>query len=127
MRRFGIVFISVLFFTACSSDQAVKNYYRAYFNGNYARAARYVVNSQQESYSIMEQQQTKVDKKSLRNRSVRVKNVQSEHTSDSTAVATCMLVIKKDKQVSDTAYRVVLLKKEGRRWKVNNGLLPIHQ
>lgn len=125
MRCIGIVLLSLIFFTACSPDQAVKNYYKASLNGNYAHAGHYVVESQKEAYILLEQQQTDADRKALRRRSIRVRDVRSERTNDSAAVATCMLLIKEHKQPVDTAYRVVLLKKEGRCWKVNNGLLPV--
>lgn len=126
MRRIGILILSVMFFTACSPDQAVKNYYRATLNGNYAHAAHYVVESQKPACELLEQQQTDEDRKVLRSRRVQVKDVQSQRMNDSAAIATCMLVVREKKQPADTAYRVVLLKKEGRRWKVNNGLLPVH-
>lgn len=125
MRRIGIVLISTMFFTACSPDQAVKNYYRASLNGEYAHAGRYVVSSQREAYAMLDKQQTPEDRKALRRRKVHVRDVSVERTNDSAAVATCMLLVKERKQPEDTAYRVVLLKKEGRRWKVNNGLLPV--
>lgn len=125
MRRIGTVLLSFLFFTACSPDQAVKNYYKASLSGDYGHAGRYVVHSQKEAYDLLEQQQTAADRKVLRGRRVQVKDVQSQRTDDSSAVATCMLLLREHRQPADTLYRVVLLKKEGIRWKVNNGLLPV--
>lgn len=125
MRRIGIVLLGILFFTACSPDQAVKKYYRATLSGNYIHAGRFALKSHKDVYVLLDQQQTVEDRKSLRRRRVYVRDVRSERTSDSTAVATCMLLVKAQKQPMDTAYRVILLKKEGGRWKVNNGLLSV--
>ena len=114
MRCVGIVLLSLIFFTACSPDQAAKNYYKASLNGNYAHAGHYVVESQKEAYILLEQQQTDADRKALRRRSIRVRDVRSERTNDSAAVATCMLLIKEHKPCSAAEKGRPLLESEQR-------------
>ena len=125
MRRniFFIFFIFFMtFFTACSSEQAVKKYYRAYLTGDYLRASRHVLSGQRESLSLHAAQLQPEERRQLRRRKVRVQDVSTDFESDSTAVATCMVLLKEPDHREDTLYRLVLLKKEGRRWKVNHGI-----
>ena len=110
------------FFTACSSEQAVKKYYRAYLTGDYLRASRHVLSGQRESLSLHAAQLQAEERRQLRRRKVRVRDVSTDFESDSTAVATCMVLLKEPDRREDTLYRLVLLKKEGRRWKVSSGV-----
>ena len=123
MRRFGTVLIlTTLFFTACSPDQAVKNYYRSYLTGDYCRAARYAASSEQEAYRMFGQQLRPEEKKRLHKRKVRVRDVSTEALSDTSMLATCTVLLKEPQKSEDTLYRLVQLKKEGRRWKVSSGV-----
>lgn len=123
MRRIGTVLIlTTLFFTACSPDQAVKNYYRSYLTGDYYRTARYAVSSEQETYRLFGQQLRPEDKKRLHKRKVRVRDVSTEALGDTSMLATCTVLLKEPQRSEDTLYRLVLLKKEGRRWKVSSGV-----
>ena len=125
MRRniFFIFFIFFMtFFTACSSDQAVKKFYRAYLTGDYVRARNHVTVSQQEDFSVFAGQLRQDDKKRLRQRRVRVRDVAVEHLNDTSAIASCMILLREPSQQEDSLYRLVLLKKEGRCWKVCSGI-----
>ncbi|MBO4282631.1 MAG: hypothetical protein J5873_05510 [Bacteroidales bacterium] len=92
--------------------------------GDFLKAGRYAVSGQQEAYERMAEQWRAEDRRQARSRRYEVKDVRSDRSDDSTAVSSCMLVVKRKGLPNDTVYRVVLLKKEGLRWKVNSGLLP---
>jgi hypothetical protein len=121
MRKIGFV-LFVIFFTACSPDQAVKNYYRSYLSGDYVRAQHYVTVSQKEAFSAFTGQLRQDDKKRLRQRRARVRDVAVDRLNDTTAIATCVILLREPSQREDTLYRLVLLKKENRRWKVSSGV-----
>jgi hypothetical protein len=78
--------------------------------------------SQQEAFSDFAGQLRQDDKKRLRQRRVRVRDVAVDRLSDSSAIATCVILLREPSQREDTLYRLVLLKKEGRRWKVSSGI-----
>ncbi|MBO7465566.1 MAG: hypothetical protein J6T56_06955 [Bacteroidales bacterium] len=112
----------MIFFTACSPDQAVKNYYRSYLTGDYVRAQHYVSVSQREAFSLFAGQLRPDDKKRLRQRRVRVRDVVVDRLNDTAAVATCVVLLREPSQPKDTLYRLALLKKEGRRWRIGSGV-----
>lgn len=65
-RIFYIVFLGIIFFfTACSPDQAVKKYYKACLKGDYAKAEKYVISAQKDSYKIL--------KKNIRPLNIRIR------------------------------------------------------
>ncbi|MBQ2488814.1 MAG: hypothetical protein II525_03260 [Bacteroidales bacterium] len=78
--------------------------------------------SQQEDFSVFAGQLRQDDKKRLRQRRVRVRDVAVEHLNDTSAIASCVILLREPSQREDTLYRLVLLKKEGRRWKVSSGV-----
>lgn len=102
----------------------MKKYYSALGKGNFQKAGRYVVAGQQEAYARMAEQWQESDKRQACRQRYEVKDVRTDLTSDSSAVSSCMLLVVHEDAPNDTVYRVVLLKKEGRCWKVNNGLAP---
>lgn len=122
MRKAGFLLFATFFFTACSPDQAVKKYYRSYLTGDYVRARSHVTVSQQEAFSVFDVQLRPDEKKRLRQRRVRVRDVAVDRLNDSSAIATCVILLREPQQREDTLYRLVLLKKEGRRWKVGSGV-----
>ena len=122
MRRIGTVLMLItLFFTACSPDQAVKNYYRSYLTGDYVRAGRHVVSSQRELFERYAVQLRPDERRQLHRRTVHVRNVSTDYRSDTSAIATCQVLLKETDGSQDTLCRLVLLKKEGCRWKVSSG------
>ena len=62
------------------------------------------------------------EKKRLHKRKVRVRDVSTEALGDTSMLATCTVLLKEPQKSEDTLYRLVLLKKEGRRWKVSSGV-----
>ena len=123
--KISVVFFfigTVLFFTACSADQAVKKYYRACLKGNYAKAGKQVVKAQRDAYKIFEKQLDKKGPARLRGQKVRLESLQVRYMDDTTAVAMFDLMLQTE-QSSDTIPKLVMLKKEKGRWRICNGML----
>lgn len=101
----------------------MKSYYRAELKGDFERAGDFVPASRREAYSDFADALTHKNRAALRKRKINVKNIQVKKITDTTAVASCDLIIKTEKERADTVYRVVMMQKEGCRWKIDNGIL----
>ncbi len=122
-KRICLGLLIVLFFTACTPKQAVKNYYQACLKGDFVRAERHVVRAQKESCRLFADQMQKEDKAFLKKRHSEVRQVEIEKLDDTTAVASCLLIEGEKNMPYDTVRRTVLVKKEGLHWGVCNGML----
>ncbi|MBO4402185.1 MAG: hypothetical protein J5792_00660 [Bacteroidales bacterium] len=90
--------------------------------GHYLRAGRYVIEAQRDSYKLFDEHKGREEKAFLRQRKVKVTEVRTTQRSDTTAVASCNLIIRTAEK-TDTICKNVLLKKEKGRWRICNGIL----
>lgn len=116
------VFVTIVFFTACSPDQAVKKYYKACLKGDYDAASRQVIAVQREACATLGDYLGKAESESMHRRKVKVREVQVKPIDDTSSVASCTLIVQSGAQ-SDTTHKVVMLKKESGRWLICNGML----
>lgn len=122
-RIFYIVFLGIIFFfTACSPDQAVKKYYKACLKGDYAKAEKYVISAQKDSYKILKKKYKTIKHKDPDIPKVKVKDIQVRHLDDSSAIASFDLITIADSS-ADTLPKLVMLKKEKGAWRICNGML----